>query len=334
SAVPARPDFFHAAALANLHNIPFDAATNPANTSPSLLRPLSPSNYTYYPWTLPPHLIPANAVSALIRQPLVSTLTFPNLNPEKSAGGKNGGGGWGGGAAGNWLEEKGFLASSPPLGALQKVLEGVLVHSLSNLRLNLVQEVRRVGDGSEVDYGSGQGGGGGDGAGSVGELQPEFRVSGVGNLPLGRDEKVLVSGRALDGVSPVDPHFRRVRDLEMVDLVVDVPVLVSEPGNGEGGEDVEGESNEAGSQEEQVVVEVEVEPDEPENGTMESFWKEVESLLSGFLPSHLLSPPHHSGPAHNNNDDNTLAPFSRTLIPAILPTGLGAAPLPASIDSS
>ncbi|RMY82709.1 hypothetical protein D0861_07765 [Hortaea werneckii] len=332
SAIPARPDFFHAAALANLHNIPFDAATNPANTSPSLLRPLSPSNYTYYPWTLPPHLIPANAVSAPIRQPLVSTLTFPNLNPEKSAGGKNGGaGGGGGGAAGNWLEEKGFLASSPPLGALQKVLEGVLVHSLSNLRLNLVQEVRRVGDGE--DYASGQGGGGGAG-GSVGELQPEFRVSGVGNLPLGRDEKVLVSGRALDGVSPVDPHFRRVRDLEMVDLVVDVPVGVpgqADAGEGKGGE---GEANE-GVQEEQeeVAVEVEVEPDEPENGTMESFWREVESLLSGFLPSHLLSPPHHSGPAHNN-DQNNLAPFSRTLIPAILPTGLGAAPLPASIDSS
>ncbi|KAI7336584.1 glycoside hydrolase family 47 protein, partial [Hortaea werneckii] len=325
SAIPARPDFFHAAALANLHNVHFHVNLVDDNIPASLLRPLSPSNYTYYPWTLPPPLIPAHAVSAPIRQPLVSTLTFPNLNPEKSASGRNGGGGWGGGgggAAGNWLEEKGFLASSPPLGALQKVLEGVLVHSLSNLRLNLVQEVRRVGDGSEVDYGSGQGGGGG--AGSVGELQPEFRVSGVGNLPLGRDEKVLVSGRALDGVSPVDPHFRRVRDLEMVDLVVDVPVLVSEPGNGEGGEDVEGESNEAGSQEEQVVVEVEVEPDEPENGTMESFWKEVESLLSGFLPSHLLSPPHHSGPAHNNNDDNTLAPFSRTLIPAILPTGLGA----------
>ncbi|KAI7454232.1 hypothetical protein KC351_g19196, partial [Hortaea werneckii] len=333
SAVPARPDFFHAAALANLHNIPFDAATNPANTSPSLLRPLSPSNYTYYPWTLPPHLIPANAVSALIRQSLVSTLTFPNLNPEKSAGGKNGGGGWGGGAAGNWLEEKGFLASSPPLGALQKVLEGVLVHSLSNLRLNLVQEVSRVGDGSEVDYGSGQGGGGGGGAGSVGELQPEFRVSGVGNLRLGRDEKVLVSGRALDGVSPVDPHFRRVRDLEMVDLVVDVPVGVPEQadaGEGEGGEE---EANE-GVQEEQeeVAVEVEVESDEPENGTMESFWKEVESLLSGFLPSHLLSTPHSASAP--NNDDNTLAPFSRTLIPAILPTGLGAAPLPASIDSS
>ncbi|KAI7663898.1 hypothetical protein KC318_g8047, partial [Hortaea werneckii] len=297
--------------------------------------PLSPSNYTYYPWTLPSHLIPADAVSALIRQPLVSTLTFPNLNPpnEKSAGGKAGTGG--GGAAGNWLEEKGFLASSPPLGALQKVLDGVLVHSLSNLRLNLVQEVRRVGGGGsgEEPYGSfGQGGGGG----VEGELQQEFRVNGVGNLPLGRDEKVLVSGRALDGVSPVDPHFRRVRDLEMLDLVVDVPVLGPEPGNGEEGGVSEGEAS-VGSQEEEeeqegVAVEVEVEPDEPENGTMESFWKEVESLLSGFLPSHLLSP-HHQHRSRTGDDDSS-APFSRTLIPAILPTGLGAAPLPPSIDSS
>ncbi|KAI7545200.1 hypothetical protein KC331_g6363, partial [Hortaea werneckii] len=336
SSIPGRPDFFHAAALANLHNIPFHI--NPAaneNLPTSLLRPISPSNYTYYPWTLPPHLIPSDAVSALIRQPLVSTLTFPNLNPEKSAGGKAGSSG-AGGAAGNWLEEKGFLASSPPLGALQKVLDGVLVHSLSNLRLNLVQEVRRVGGGGggsgEDVYGSGKGGGGSGGGGVGGELQQEFRVNGVGNLPLGRDEKVLVSGRALDGVSPVDPHFRRVRDLEMLDLVVDVPVLGPEVDNGEEGEGGEEEAGEGTQQEEQeeVAVEVEVEPDEPENGTMESFWKEVESLLSGFLPSHLLSP-HHSAPANN---DDTLAPFSRTLIPAILPTGLGAAPLPPSIDSS
>ncbi|KAI7289515.1 hypothetical protein KC315_g20023, partial [Hortaea werneckii] len=299
----------------------------------SLLRPVSPSNYTYYPWTLPAHLIPADAVSALIRQPLVSTLTFPNLNPsnEKSAGGKAGNGG---SAAGNWLEGKGFLASSPPLGALQKVLDGVLVHSLSNLRLNLVQEVRRVGGGGgegsgEEFYGSsGQGG-----EGIAGELQQEFRVNGVGNLPLGRDEKVLVSGRALDGVSPVDPHFRRVRDLEMLDLVVDVPVLSApEPGNGEEGGAGEGEAGEGVQEEEEqedvAAVEMEVEPDEPpENGTMESFWKEVESLLSGFLPSHLLPPHHHhSGPAHNADNNNPSAPFSRTLIPAILPTGLGAAP--------
>ncbi|KAI7286323.1 glycoside hydrolase family 47 protein [Hortaea werneckii] len=331
SSIPTRPDFFHAAALANLHNIPFDAATNPAHTSPSLLRPLSPSNYTYYPWTLPSHLIPMDGVSAVIRQPLVSTLTFPNLNPEKSGGGKSG---KGGGAAGNWLEEKGFLVSSPPLGALQKVWDGVLVHSLSNLRLNLVQEVRRVGGSGGGGGGSGQGGGwDGNGGLGGGELQQEFRVSGVGNLPLGRDEKVLVSGRALDGVSPVDPHFRRVRDLEMVDLVVDVPVLVPAPGNVENGGALEGEaSEEAQEEQDEVVVEAEVQPDDPENGAMESFWKEVESLLSGFLPSHLLSP-HHSAPSAHNDDHNP-APFSRTLIPAILPTGLGAAPLPPSIDSS
>ncbi|KAI7279049.1 hypothetical protein KC340_g18906, partial [Hortaea werneckii] len=287
----------------------------------------SPSNYTFYPWTLPAHLIPADAVSALIRQPLVSTLTFPNLNPpnEKSAGRKAGNGG---SAAGNWLEEKGFLASSPPLGALQKVLDGVLVHSLSNLRLNLVQEVRRVGSGGSSGEEPSRSVGQGDAGGLGGELQQEFRVNGVGNLPLGRDEKVLVSGRALDGVSPVDPHFRRVRDLEMVDLVVDVPVLSApEPGHGEEGEGGEGEAGE-GVQEEQedVAVEMEVEPDEPENGTMEGFWKEVESLLSGFLPSHLLSPHHHHHQHRSpTGDDDNLAPFSRTLIPAILPTGLGAA---------
>ncbi|KAI6855279.1 hypothetical protein KC323_g8401 [Hortaea werneckii] len=120
----------------------------------------------------------------------------------------------------------------------------------------------------------------------------------------------------------------------MVDLVVDVPVLAPETGEGEEGENAEGEaSEEAQGEQEELAVEATVQPDDPENGTMESFWKEVESLLSGFLPSHLLSP-HHSSPSANKNHNPNPSPFSRTLIPAILPTGLGAAPLPPSIDSS
>lgn len=56
--------------------------------------------------------------------PIVSTLTFPNL-----AGASAGDG-----------SEKGLV----PLGALQKVMEGILVNSLSNIRLNMVQEPRSI----------------------------------------------------------------------------------------------------------------------------------------------------------------------------------------------
>ncbi|TKA22589.1 hypothetical protein B0A50_08278 [Salinomyces thailandicus] len=306
SNIPLRPDYFHAAALASLHlQTPNNTVTLTSDSNTTFNTTTAATKSLLYPWTLPPSLTPQKGFSARIPTPVLSTLTFPNLNPHAGA---------------NSPEEKGLV----PLGALQKTLNGVLITSLSNLRLSLVQ----------------------DGFSSPGELGEEgvFRVSGVGGWMLGRDEKVLVSPRALEGVSPADPHFRRVRDLEMVDLVLDVPLAVVEGGEGE--EDsvrVEGEVDEEDEEEVVVLMEDVTETDvggfgddnkddDPADGienlakrtTPENLWHDLETLLSNLLAP--LSPPSQppSQPPHPR--------LSRTTIPAILPTGPGAAPLPASLN--
>jgi len=321
-----RPDLFHAAALTQLHLVPI----NPARSSPLLEASgdgpgifysdvRSPSNYTFYPWTLPRNLIPPKGTSSPIRSPVVSTLTFPNMNANAN-GIMNANGG---------VMEAGVQSGLIPLGALQKVFDGILINSLSNLRLNLVQEPKSLENGGLVG----------------GELGSEYRVQGIGGLTLGRDEKVLVAAQALDGVSPADPHFRRVKDLEMVDLVVDVPSFTPAAaaaavvdGHGDGLMGIHARDGGLG-EEEDVIQEWELEI--PENSTMETLWSELEAMFSGLLSggnsdstlhdiAHPALTPISSAQSQQQHRQATL---TRTLIPAILPTGTGAAPLSALMDS-
>lgn len=279
-----RGDLFHAAALAQLHLVPI----NPVSASPLLQSSedspgisfadiRSPTNYTFYPWTLPQDLIPAG-LSTPLASPITSTLTFPNLGASTPDA------------------DKGII----PLGALHKIVEGVLVNSLSNLRLNMIQEPKSLllpdNDGvvlQEPIFGQ------------------EFRIHGIANLALGRDEKVLITDQALSGVSPSDPHFTRIKDLEMVDLVVDVPLLA---------EDTDGE----------LPRELEV----SDNGTLDAIWEEVDKLLSNLLSGAGGAQSVDSRPAVKSADATGNPAITRFTLAAVLPTGAGAAPLPALIDSN
>lgn len=287
SHVANRHDLFHAASLAQLHLVPMNPARESAlieasPTSPgiSLADVRSPSNYTFYPWTLPQSLIPSKGVSSPIRSPVISTLTFPNFIAKDGS-----------------EETKSLI----PLGALQKVLDGVLINSLSNLRLNMVEQPKSLllpnGDGVLVEM----------------EVGREFRVHGIANWALGRDEKVLLSGEALQGVSPADPHFTRVKDLEMVDLVIDVPGKAADVNEvlGEWDVDLSG------------------------NGTFEGLWHDLESMVAGLLNVNTDQGQDGISPAKLTPVENTAEgspSLTRRTLPAILPTGAGAAPLPASMD--
>ncbi|KAK4903163.1 hypothetical protein LTR27_000091 [Elasticomyces elasticus] len=282
-----RGDLFHAAALTQLHLVPI----NPTRSSPllevsrtspgiSLQDVRSPSNYTFYPWTLPQTLIPPQGTSAVMkRSPVVSTLTFPNLNLDGEPGPQIIG-----------------------LGALQKVVEGVLINSLSNLRLSMIQQPKSVGIG--------------------GTREEEFRIQGIANWALGRDEKVMVTREAVRGVGAGDPHFSRVKDLEGVDLVVDA--VASSASGGEGGEgDGDGDG---------VVEEWEVEV--TENGTLEGIWGELEAMVQGLLSSSGSLGAGFGGAGLGSAEVVREAGVMRHVIPAILPTGAGAAPLPPLLDSA
>jgi hypothetical protein len=269
--------------MAQLHLVPVEAQRSSSLHEAAVDSPgvsmediRSPTNYTYYPWTLPQSLVPSHGFSAEISSPILSTLTFPNLNSGKAG------------------EDKGML----PLGALQKVVDGVVISSLSNMRLSMVQEPRSLllpdNQGVLVEM----------------EVGQQYRVHGIANWPLGKDEKVLLAKEAMEGVAAGDPNFKRIKDLEFVDLVIDYrsPPKLGNPDDG-------------------TMMTDEFDVEIPENGTLDSIWDEIETmfnkLLSGEPASHpAITPVTSSAPS-----------ISRTVISAILPTGAGAAALPAQLDT-
>ncbi|KAI4846390.1 hypothetical protein E4T45_07269 [Aureobasidium sp. EXF-8846] len=176
SSTAARSDVFHAASLARLHlmpigNKPGAPSLDWASDHPSvtMLGPESPTNFTFYPWTLPLDLIPTDGYSTKLSNKPTFDLTFPTT-------------------PGTGLE----------IGTLQKIDGGVLVNSISGLRFGMVLE-------------------------SPAPKEHEYRIYTLGNFALGRDEHIALSRDTLSQINPTDPHFTRMRDVEAMDLIIDVP---------------------------------------------------------------------------------------------------------------
>lgn len=122
SATAARKDLYHAANLARLHLMPtpetiespiIDYSRDHPSISISDVR--SPSNYTYFPWTLPPELVPHDGTCSKITAKTSFDITFP-ASPNTVLG----------------------------PGILQRVLDGVLVTSMGGVRFGLIQDVPTV----------------------------------------------------------------------------------------------------------------------------------------------------------------------------------------------
>ncbi|RMZ75415.1 hypothetical protein DV738_g5505, partial [Chaetothyriales sp. CBS 135597] len=126
SATAARSDVYHAASLARLHLMPRREVAESAlaeyavdRRGVSLADLSSPSNYTYFPWTLPPGLVPYDATSAPLPTKPTFDISFPTL-PNQSP------------------------PSAPPL---QRVKAGLLINSIGGLRLGLIRDVPLILDG-------------------------------------------------------------------------------------------------------------------------------------------------------------------------------------------
>ncbi|KAJ5929734.1 hypothetical protein N7454_006684 [Penicillium verhagenii] len=120
SSTASRSDIFHAASLARLHLRPVGGTDegailedSPHHPSVSISDLSSPSNYTFYPWTLPPQLVPFNATSAPMTLRPTLDISFPSL-----PGGVNMG-----------------------PGALERVHDGILIKTVGGLRLSMIQDV-------------------------------------------------------------------------------------------------------------------------------------------------------------------------------------------------
>ena len=118
SAVASRHDLFHAAFLARLKlNPPNNLSASPLfeftvdHPSTSSADIQSPSNYSFYPWTLPRYLIPPNGKSSPLSSEATFDLSFPHL-PDTLSG----------------------------VRSLVRVQDGLLINSVSGLRFCMVKE--------------------------------------------------------------------------------------------------------------------------------------------------------------------------------------------------
>ena len=128
SRTAARSDIFHAANLARLDLKPkmpegkLHISRKAQKRPPTVVDIRSPSNNSYYPWTLPMELIPFNGMSAVPSSKPTFDITFPS--------------------ASNVVF---------PSGMLQRVHSGIIVSNMGGLRLGMVQDVAGFHDDEETD---------------------------------------------------------------------------------------------------------------------------------------------------------------------------------------
>ncbi|KAL4762358.1 glycosyl hydrolase family 47-domain-containing protein [Aspergillus foveolatus] len=118
SSTAARPDVFHAANLARLDLMPSRGPPEGPLEKPAKDRPgvtiadlTSPTNYTFFPWTLPLELIPFNATSSLMAIRPTLDISFPAVSG---------------------------MVHGP--GSLERVQDGVLVKSIGGLRMSMIKD--------------------------------------------------------------------------------------------------------------------------------------------------------------------------------------------------
>jgi hypothetical protein len=289
SATAARTDIFHAANLARLHLMPKMGTTEPALIEFSADHPSisssgiqSPSNYTYYPWTLPPEYIPRNATSSAISYRTTFDLSFPNMPNTLQGGG------------------------------LQRVNEGILVNSMSGLRFGMVREQDRLAVKNRE-----------------GKVSEHFRIYAISNMALGRDEKVYMSRSTIEDFNPLDPYFTRTRDLNAVDLIIDVlPETVSKASSRDP-QSLSDDLDDFGNVSELFLdamdlnVDSNLLPTEP--SYLSNLLASLQSLLSADTPLATISSSYKSKPPQQ-------ATPQRYALDATLPLGPGAVPLPDTTD--
>lgn len=186
SATAARRDIFHASSLIGLHLIP-----NSRSIEAGMLQKGSYAaelqtfpNHTYYPWTLPETLMPVNGVCDILPMKTTFSIEFPSTTPMS-------------------LDSNFVTFGSHGLARLN---DGILIRSLSGLKLSMVHE-------SPSPF-----------YGSNGRLMESWRVWTIGSIPLGRDEKVHLPRGVIGDLH--DPTFSRIRDPIMLDLVLQLELAV------------------------------------------------------------------------------------------------------------
>ncbi|KAI2604692.1 glycoside hydrolase family 47 protein [Hypoxylon sp. NC1633] len=271
SATAARPDLYNAATLIRLHQIPniHSGSENPAaklggSEAQTKLSESQIENYTYFPWTLPPSMLPVDGICAVTKQTQTSVIEFPS-NTQQSVG-----------SAFNII----FGGNS----LVRMGTDGIAINSLSGLKLALIME-----DPPET-------------------TERAWRIYSIGNLPLGRDEKVLITRDILEDMS--DPLFHRVRDSVIVDILLQIEEVPQEH--------VDQNSTSADPEpsfDTESTIDLDGNSAVSSPNLFSSFLQQITSVLRE--PAATFSP-----------EPAPQAKYRYVELPAITPVGLGAAPLP------
>ncbi|KAI0015876.1 glycosyl hydrolase family 47-domain-containing protein [Xylariomycetidae sp. FL0641] len=266
SATAARHDLYNAATLIRLHQVPNFHSVSPLDTpldtsSPRENTSLRPrTNHTYFPWTLPPSMLPADGFCAESRQATTSVIEFPS-NTQQSVG-------------------SAFNLVFGGHNLVRMGTDGIAVNNLSGLRLGLVMEEPPE------------------------SMERAWRIFSIGNINLGRDEKVFISRDILANIA--DPLFHRVRDSVIVDIMLQIEIPPPPPQ----------EDNSTSPVEPEPTPEMEVE--EPTQGTTNL----LNSLLNQ-ITSALREPAATFGPEPGSTPE-----FKYVELAGITPVGVGVGPLP------
>ncbi|EPE30734.1 hypothetical protein GLAREA_03701 [Glarea lozoyensis ATCC 20868] len=316
SVTAARRDIFHASSLINLHNIPNfrtdvkdlkEISLNAKDLPQGVQQEVRVTpNHTYYPSTLPGYLVPSDGFCDKLPLGQTFTIEFPVSTPISTTTGLSN-----------------FMAFGPQ--ALVRLNEGILIKSLSGLRLGMVYE-------SPSPYRA-----------IHGPLTDSWRVWNIANMALGRDEQVFIPRDVMGDMN--DPSFTRVRDVVMLDVIIqlenDAPQenTAAPTGSSEELYDNDDDDDYDDYEEEEMSNRKtrrdssSVSSKKTHDSPSQSQYKTMLSSLFRHVTSVLRDPAATLVP--QPKPQPTLYPFTK--LPAIAPTGLGAAgviDVPDAPDSS
>lgn len=148
-------------------------------------------------------------------------------------------------------------------------------------------------------------------------------------MALGRDEKVYMSRSTIDDFNPLDPYFTRTRDVNAVDIIIDVgPEQTASPGKRSNPKDASNDSGNATDFNLDDVIDLEFDAEllANEPSYLSNLLASIQSLLSSDTPLETLAS------STKPKEPTAPATIQRYAVEAALPLGPGAVPLPDTAD--
>ncbi len=307
SPTAARMDVFHAGSLIGLHDIPNTRPleVHPADNTTIIAAPRIVANHTIFPWTLPTGLVPDDALCAPLPFQSGFSIQFP-ATQAVTPGFNNIPG-----------SHSNLVRVKDNQGILISSLSGAIIHMVKDISEGILQD-------AEGNF--------------VNEV---WRVSKINALTLGRDERVFVSRDVIAGMD--DELFSRVMDPVQLDLVIQL--RDADSGNNPQAPhdsqecdpddldlDQDEATNTSSSDSNGITASASLPDPDQKEVLVPSDYRTILSNLYNQVTAALMDPKATLLPSFTSQIAVKPKTYQTIVIPAILPAGPGAAPLPDVAD--